>query len=96
MWGIPFDEDAYWERRREEYENPKMEPEDNLELISDSIYLDEEVDGIEAKYGCPVKSLQEDELLDIIEEFRGIAAEEAVWNEQFQGIDFKYYEGEFE
>ena len=94
MWGIPFDEDAYWERRREEYENPRRDPDEEPEPVRDTLFLDEEIDDIEAKYGCTMAQLDEDELLEIVKEFLGIDAEEAVWDEQYLGIEYKYYKGE--
>ena len=94
MWGIPFDEDAYWERRREEYENPRRYADEEPEPVRDTLYLDEEIDDIEEKYGCSMVQLDEDDLLEIVKEFLGIDAEEAQWDEQFQGIEYRYFEGE--
>ncbi|MDO4305788.1 MAG: hypothetical protein Q4C77_03060 [Eubacteriales bacterium] len=95
MWGIPFDEDVYWERRREEWENPKAfcrrKPWDEDEPVYESgtLYLDEEIEEIEAKRGYPMSELYEGDLLEILEELKGIEAESAVWVPGFDAIDYK-------
>ena len=95
MWGIPFDEDAYWERRREEWENPKafrrrnQWEEDEPVYKSGTVYLDEEIEEIEAKRGYPMSELYEGDLLEILEELKGIVAESAVWVPGFDAIDYK-------
>ncbi len=92
MWGMP-DEDAYWERRREEWENPPKHPWDEApEMVKKSLYLDFELDEIEAKYGVGIQQLDEEELLEIVEKFLGIQAEEACWNDSFGCVEYKYYE----
>ena len=94
MWGIPFDEDAYWELRREEWENPDLFrrksswDEDEPEYETGSVFLDEEIEEIEKKRGFPMKELYEGDLLEILEELRGIIAEKASWNEAFDAIDY--------
>lgn len=93
MHGI--DEDTYWERRREEWENPKAfrrrNPweEDEPVYRSGTLYLDEEIEEIEAKRGYPMSELYEGDLLEILEELKGIVAESAVWVSGFDAIDYK-------
>lgn len=93
MWDIP-NEDAYWERRREEWENPEIFrrksqwDEDEREYENGSLFLDEEIEGIEAKRGFPMEELCEGDLLEILEELKGIIAERASWNEAFDAIDY--------
>lgn len=82
MWGMP-DEDAYWERRREEYENPPRRR---------SQWDDEEQEELESKYGCPMVELDEDELFEIVEQFVKLTPESAKWEENMQGIKYKYQE----
>ena len=94
MWGIPFDEDAYWERRREKYENPRRDTDEEPEPKRGILFLDDDIDDLEDRYGCTMGQLDEDELLEIVKEFIGIAAEEAEWDEQFLVIEYKYYDGE--
>ena len=70
MWNIP-DEDEYWERRREEFENPprrrsQWDDEEPPPLREDYLFLDEEQEELESKYGCPMVELDEDELLEIV------------------------------
>lgn len=93
MWNIP-NEDEYWERRREEWENPelfrKKNPWDEDEPIYEtgSLFLDEEIKEIEAERGFPMKELYEGDLLEILEEIKGIIAEKASWNAAFAAIDY--------
>lgn len=93
MWDIP-NEDEYWERRREEWENPelfrKKNPWDEDEPIYEtgSLFLDEEIEEIEAERGFPMKELYEGDLLEILEEIKGIIAEKASWNAAFDAIDY--------
>lgn len=95
MWNRSFDEDAYWERRREEWENPDLfrrkSPWDENEPVYESgtVFLDGQIDEIEAKRGYPMKELYEGDLLEILEELKGIQAEDAEWNEQWQSIDYR-------
>lgn len=97
-YGIPFDEDAYWERVREERENPRRgrhgweEDEEPPKPESDTLFLDEEIEELENRYGCGMKELYEGDLIEIVEEFKNIIPITAEWNEQWQGIDYKYRE----
>lgn len=81
MWNIP-DEDEYWERRREEYENPprrrsQWDDEEPPPLREDYLFLDEEQEELESKYGCPMVELDEDELFEIVEQFVKLTPESA-------------------
>ena len=94
MWSIPG-EDEYWERRREEYENPKAfrrkslwDDEEEPYYESGCLYLDEEVEEIEEKNGCGMSELYEDDLLDILMK-QGIEAESATWDDGSCSIDYK-------
>ena len=85
MWNIP-DEDEYWERRREEFENPprrrsQWDDEEPPPLREDYLFLDEEQEELESKYGCPMVELDEDELLEIVEQFVKLTPESAKWEE---------------
>lgn len=66
--GIPG-EDEYWERRREEYENPRRDPDEEPELKTGTIYLDEDelleivkhftgIDAEEAEYNAKYGSVE--------------------------------------
>lgn len=87
MWNIP-DEDAYWERRREEYEK-QFEPEYPL-TVNDTVFLDEELDKLEERYQCRIEELTEADLADIVEEMTGIFPDTAKYDEKFCGIDYEY------
>ena len=91
MWGIPG-EDEYWERRREEYENPRRRYDEEKVIERDRFYLDEEEEQeeIEGKYGCAISKLSEGDLLDIVLDFIGIEAESAEWDDKFQCIEYWY------
>ena len=54
--------------------------------------LDEEQEELESKYGCPMVELDEDELLEIVEQFVKLTPESAKWEENMQGIKYKYQE----
>lgn len=89
MWSIP-DEDAYWERRREEYEK-QFEPEYPLK-VNDTVYLDEELDELEERYQCKIEELTEADLVDIVQELTGILPDTAKYVQNFCGIDYEYQE----
>lgn len=95
MWNIP-DEDEYWERRREEFENPPRRrsqwDDEEPPLREDYLFLDEEQEELESKYGCPMVELDEDELFEIVEQFVKLTPESAKWEENMQGIKYKYQE----
>ncbi len=97
MWEV--NEDEYWERRREEFENPRAfhrrsewdDWEDNdYEYEEDYLFLDEEVEDIEAEKGCEMCDLDEDDLLEIVEKREQIEAAEAEWNGRIGAIVYKY------
>ena len=94
MWGMRFNEDAYWERRREEWENPELSrrkgslDDEEPEYETGSVFLDEEIEEIEEERGFPMKELYEGDLLEILEELKGIIAEKASWDEAFDAIDY--------
>lgn len=86
-----FDEDGYWERRREELENPKRrfrDREEETEYRTGTLFLDEEIEEIEAKRGYPMEELLEGDLLEILEEIKGIVAETAIWRSGWDAIDY--------
>ena len=91
-----INEDEYWERKREEWENPKAfrkrNPWDEEEPIYEdgTIFLDEEIEEIEKKRGWPMAELYEGDLLEIVQEMRGIEGEEATWNESMDAIEYRY------
>lgn len=89
MYGIPG-EDEYWERVRERLEAPSRyyEP----EPVRDSLYLDDELDLLEEKYGCGMAELPEGDLLDLVEEKTGICADGARWDGRFECIEYTYEE----
>lgn len=83
-----IDEDAYWERVREYQEAQKCnEP----YLEEETLFLDEEIEEIERKYGCPMEELYEGDLDDIVQEMRGIVPEYARYDSSFECIVFKFY-----
>ncbi len=92
MREIP-NEDAYWERRREEWENRNIfgkYPWDEVEpgYESGTVYLDEEIEEIEAQKGYLMDELTEGDLLEVLEDTKGIIAETAVWRTEFDAIDY--------
>ena len=95
MWNIP-NEDEYWERRREEFENPKafrrqsQWDEDEPEYESESLYLDEEIEDIEREYKCSMSELFEGDLMELVERFKNILPVSAVWNPQYECITYRY------
>lgn len=89
MYGIP-NEDEYWENVRERMEAPSRfyEPEPVLETV----YLDEEIDELEAEYGCPMDELTEGDLQDIVERLTGILPDSASYDSAYIGINYRYME----
>lgn len=93
---LGFDEDAYWERRSEEWENPRAFrkrnewDEDEPVYETENLYLDEEIDDIEAEYKCQMKELFEGDLMELVERFKKIIPVSAVWDECFDCITYQY------
>ena len=85
-----MNEDVYWESVREDLERPRHNSWDNNypEYESKSLYLEDEIEEIEMQKGCPMKELYEGDLLDIVEEMEWIEAESAIWDENYQSIDY--------
>lgn len=85
MWNYP-DEDAFWESRRVEMESmfygTENEPEEK------SIYVDEELDELEAKYGCSMDELPEGDLMDIVFKITGEVPTEARYNSRLYEIEY--------
>lgn len=90
MWHI--DEDAYWERVREEREAPSKYAEPYLER--EYLFLDDEIEGLEEKYGCSLEELYEGDLEDIVLEMRGIVPESAEYDSSSLCIVYRFYEEE--
>ena len=95
MWEV--DEDAYWERRREEYENRWQS--DEPELVEDVLWVDDEEVEEQIKARCGYEpqeihdgTLAEGDLMDIVLEMVGIEAESARYDGRVMGIYYKYYE----
>ena len=65
MWNYP-DEDAFWESRRVEMESMFYSTENEPE--EKSIYVDEELDELEAKYGCSMDELPEGDMDEMTKE----------------------------
>ena len=89
MWMIP-NEDEYLERVREELEAPSKYAEPYLE--EETLFLDEEIEQLEEKYGCRMEELYEGDLEEIVLEMRGIVPETARYDSCFDCIVYKYYE----
>ena len=95
MWSIP-NEDEYWERRREESENPRpfrrygIRDEDEPVYENGNLFLDGEIEEIEKERGYPMEELCESDLLDIVEEQKGIVADSAEWNDNWGCIEYRY------
>lgn len=89
-------EDEYWENRREEWENPRTYrkyntwDEDEPIYESGNLFLDGEIEEIEKERGYPMEELYEDDLLDIVEEQKGIVADSAEWNNNWGCIEYRY------
>lgn len=56
MWLIP-NEDEYWEHVRESLEAPRKNEEPYLE--EGTLFLDDEIEELEKKYGCSIEELYE-------------------------------------
>lgn len=95
MWSIPG-EDEYWERSREEWENPRASrkynawDEDEPVYESGNLFLDGEIEKIERERGYPMEELLEGDLLEIVEEQKGIVADSAEWNGRWECIEYRY------
>lgn len=91
MFSIP-NEDAYWEWLREKWESKSTDldslSEDEPICESGYVFLDDETDEIEAERGFPMEELYEGDLLEILEEMKGISAETAVWNPSRGAIEY--------
>ena len=74
------------------YTDEQWDDEEPPPLREDYLFLDEEQDELESKYGCPMVELDEDELLEIVEQFVKLTPESAKWEENMQGIKYKYQE----
>lgn len=89
MWSIP-NEDEYWERRREELEKPKAWDEYEPVYEDGNLFLDEEIEEIEKERGYSMEELYEGDLLEIMEEQKGIVADSAEWNSNCECIEYRY------
>lgn len=95
MCGIPG-EDEYWERRQEEWENPRAFrkcsawDEDEPIYENGNLFLDGETEEIEKERGYSMEELYEGDLLDIVEEQKGIVADSAEWNSNWECIEYRY------
>lgn len=89
MCGI-LDEDEYWERRREEWEQPKASDEDEPVYEDGNLFLDEEIEEIEKERGYSMEELYEGDLLEIVEEQKGVVADSAEWNSNCECIEYRY------
>lgn len=88
-WDV--NEDAYWEHVREDRENAYTSYRDGgIRHQDGKLYLDEELDEIEEERGWPIEELTEGDLLEIVEEYLGVQAESAQWDERFMCIDYSY------
>lgn len=89
-------EDEYWENRREEWENPRAYrkyntwDEDEPIYESGNLFLDGETEEIEKERGYSMEELYEGDLLDIVEEQKGIVADSAEWNSNWECIEYRY------
>lgn len=89
-------EDEYWENRREEWENPRAcrkyntWDEDEPIYESGNLFLEEEIEEIEKARGYPMEELYESDLLEIVEEQKGIVADSAEWNDNWDCIEYRY------
>ncbi len=91
VYGLPFDEDAYWERVREEYEKPHIRTLDEGPFYEyEFLPLEGQIDDIEDIAGCSMGELLEGDLLDIVANLLHVAAISARWDEQYGGIEYKY------
>lgn len=87
-----YDEDAYWENKREQLENPRYYHkrlwDEEPEYRHGTVFLDEEIEQIEQQKGYSMEELYEGDLLDILQEFKGIKADSAVWRPGWDAIDY--------
>lgn len=89
-------EDEYWERRREEWENQRAFrkcsawDEDEPIYENGNLFLDGEIEEIEKERGYPIEELYESDLLDIVEEQKGIVADSAEWSGNRECIEYRY------
>lgn len=91
MWLIP-NEDEYWERVREQREAPSKYAKPYLE--QEYLFLDDEIEELEEKYGCSMEELYEGDLEDIVLEMKGIVPESASYDSGMTCIVYKFYEEE--
>lgn len=88
------DEDAYWERVREERENPKRRPYDEWEsepeYESANLYLEDDMSDLEDEWDCQMAELSESDLMDIVKEYLGIKTESARWDPKRLCINYTY------
>lgn len=87
MWNI--NEDAYWEHVREEREAPSKYADPYQE--QEYLFLCEEIEKLEEKYGCSMDKLCEGDLEDIVHEMRGIIPESASYDSGFECIVYRFY-----
>ena len=87
-----MDEDNYWERKRERLENQSYgdSGEPPGEIMTAYLFLDEEQVRLENQYNCPMSKLDEGELFEIVEQFTKKNPISAEWNENMQGIKYRY------
>ena len=89
-------EDEYQERRREEWENPRTfrscsaRDQDEPVYATGNLFLEEEIEEIEKARGYPMKELYEGDLLEIVEEQKGIVADSEEWNDNWDCIEYRY------
>ena len=76
MRGIPG-EDEYWEHRREEWENPRAFRKCSAWDEDEPVYENGNL-------------FLDGDLLDIVEEQKGIVADSAEWNGNWECIEYRY------
>lgn len=82
-------EDEYWENPRT-YRKYNTWDEDEPIYESGNLFLDGEIEEIEKERGYPMEELYEGDLLDIVEEQKGIVADSAEWNDNWGCIEYRY------
>ena len=55
-----------------------------------NLFLDGEIKEIEKERGYPMEELYEGDLLEIVEEQKGIMADSAEWNGNWECIEYRY------
>ena len=55
-----------------------------------NLFLDGEIEEIEKERGYPMEELYEGDLLEIVEEQKGIMADSAEWNGNWECIEYRY------